>query len=192
MYFNKSPFIVFVSVMTLTFVQILICQAQEIYTAKNASVAFFAGTVMEDIDGKSKQIISFLNTKTGEVAVSIDNKSFKFKSNLMEEHFNENYMETEKYPKTEFKGKIDNVATINFTNPNFFDVTISGTLTTHGVSQPKTIQARLKNNNGVLEGTAKFSVVLEDHKIDRPKIVWQKLAEKIDITANLFYEPLKK
>src|SRR5689334_17694882 len=82
--------------------------AQPIYRSTSSAVSFFAGTPIEDIDAKNEKSVSFINTATGEVIVSIPNTAFEFRRPLMQDHFNENYMESSRFPKSEFKGKIDN------------------------------------------------------------------------------------
>lgn len=166
--------------------------AQNIYIAKATRISFFAGTPVEDIDATNTAAISFINTSTGDITISIPNKEFHFKRSLMEEHFNENYMESGKYPKSEFKGKIDNIQQFDLSAQNTYPITVTGTLTIHGVAKPRTLEVSLTSSKGKLEGTTKFKVQLADHNIDRPKILWEKIAETVDITASFTYEPYKK
>jgi len=165
-------------------------QGQDIYKLKSSNINFFAGTPIEDIDANNTKAISFLNLKSGEISISIPIKAFHFKRALMEEHFNENYLESDKYPKCEFKGKIANAALFNANE--VFNTSISGLLTLHGIAQQRTIAVSILPKDGFLVGESKFQIPLSDHNIDRPQIVWEKLAETVAITANLIYEPYKK
>lgn len=167
-------------------------QAQNIYTARTSKVSFFAGTAVEDIDATNDQCISFINLTTGEVIVSIPNEKFHFRRSLMEEHFNENYMESGKFPKSEFKGKIDHVEKIKWESGTVYDIEVTGLLTIHGVSLSRTIPVHISCAKDRIDAELKFSVTLADHNIDRPRILWEKLAEKVDVHANFTYEPYKK
>src|SRR5687767_13891856 len=102
--------------------------AQQIFT-KNGRIAFYSKTPLEDITADNNQVMSVLNTKTGELQFSVLVKNFHFKKALMEEHFNDSYLETHKYPKATFKGSITDVAKVNFTNDGAYPVTVSGDLT---------------------------------------------------------------
>lgn len=166
--------------------------AQPVYMSKSGTISFFAGTAVEDIDATNEKALSFFNTETGEVVISIPNKEFHFRRSLMEEHFNENYMETEKYPKSEFKGKINNIKSINFTEAGPFQASVTGQLSIHGLSKERTLDVAIRKDGTRLIAETKFKVLLEDHKIDRPKILWEKIAESVEVNANLVYEPYKK
>ncbi|MFN8247385.1 MAG: hypothetical protein U0T68_00390 [Ferruginibacter sp.] len=95
------------------FLMVFESKSQNPYT-KNGSVSFFSKAVLENIEASSGQVISVINTTTGDIMFSVNIKSFHFKKSLMEEHFNENYMESDKYPKASFKGKINNLSAISF------------------------------------------------------------------------------
>ncbi|MDX2189941.1 MAG: YceI family protein [Bacteroidota bacterium] len=166
--------------------------AQDIYAFKSGKVNFFAGTPMEDIDATNSKLTSFINLKTGEAVISMFNTDFKFSSSLMQEHFNENYMESEKFPKSEFKGKIQNIETIDLTKSGEYKVKIEGIFTIHGVSKSNIVDAIIVNKNGKIQVDSKFSIALADFKIERPQIVWEKLAENVQITLSLNYEAFKK
>jgi polyisoprenoid-binding protein YceI len=167
-------------------------QGQPLYVSKTNTTSFFAGTAVEDIDATNTKAVSLLNVTTGEISISIPNKEFHFKRALMEEHFNENYMETAKYPKSEFKGRIKNPEQVNFSSTTPFTVAVTGTLTIHGVAKERTIEVTVVNQGGKIEGKATFTIALSDHNIDRPKILWEKLAETVNITSTFTYEPYKK
>lgn len=178
--------------LAFTLLTVLSARAQPVYMSKSAVISFFAGTAVEDIDATNEKALSFFNTETGEVVISIPNKDFHFRRSLMEEHFNENYMETGKFPKSEFKGKINNIKSFNFTEAGPFQVSVTGQLNIHGVSKERTIDVTVRKEGNRLIAETKFKVQLEDHKIDRPKILWEKIAESVEVNANLAYEPYKK
>ena len=166
--------------------------AQTIYQATSSTISFHAGTPVEDIDAVNSKSLSFINKTTGEVSISIPMKDFHFKRPLMEEHFDENYLESAKYPKAEFKGKINDIGKIDFKSSAAIEITVAGTLTIHGVAQERTLNVTLQPSDSKIHGETKFVVTLSDHKIDRPKIMWQKIAEKVNVTATFTYEPYQK
>jgi polyisoprenoid-binding protein YceI len=169
-----------------------VAQGQPLYVSKTNTTSFFAGTAVEDIDATNTKAVSLLNVNTGELSISIPNKEFHFKRALMEEHFNENYMESGKYPKSEFKGKIKNPEQYNFASTTPFTLSVTGTLTIHGVAKERTMEVTVVNQGGKIEGKATFTIALSDHNIDRPKILWEKLAETVNVTTTFTYEPYKK
>lgn len=178
-----------------SFISLMVCAptfAQPVYGSTQSAITFFAGTPVEDIDATNSKSISFLNTDTGEVTISIPNYEFRFKQSLMEEHFNENYMETGKFPKSEFKGKIDDVKDIDWQRPTVQTITVSGTLIIHGVAKERTFSVTLHRKDRAIVAETKFSIPLADHNIDRPKLLWEKLAENVNVHATITYEPYKK
>ena len=108
----------------------------------------------------------------------------------MQEHFNENYMESAKYPNAKFSGKINEK--VDYTKNGEYKVTCTGTLTIHGVAQPTTISGTLKINEGKVHLDSKFAVKLKDFKIEVPKLVFQNIAESIDVTMTATYSPYVK
>lgn len=161
--------------------------AQKIYT-KNGNISFFSKTSMEDIKADNNQVMSVLNTQTGELQFSVLIKSFHFEKALMEEHFNENYMESSKYPKSTFKGMISDISKVNFNADGTYPVSVSGDLTIHGVTKKATTNGKISVKGGKATGTAVFSVALADYKIAVPKLVENNIAKSIEITVNCQYD----
>ena len=115
---------------------------QEKFMTKSGVVTFFSSAPMEDIKADNKQVLSIINTSTGEMAISILMKSFMFKKSLMREHFNENYIESDKFPKSIFQGRIENFNSIGNEKKK---IEIKGTLKIHGVSKKIKIQAEINS-----------------------------------------------
>lgn len=161
--------------------------AQPIFTAVSSEVHFFSAAPLENIEAINKDAKSLLNTETKEVAVIIGIRQFKFEKPLMEEHFNENYMESDKFKTADFKGKINEQ--IDFTKNGEYDVTVSGKLTIHGVTQERTIPGKISINGNTIKVYSKFPVGLKDHNIKIPKAVVKNIAESVDVTINISYEP---
>jgi polyisoprenoid-binding protein YceI len=161
--------------------------AQPVYSAKEGTASFFSKATIEDIQAESKSVNSFINTSNGEVVFIIPIRSFKFPKPLMQEHFNENYLESDLYPNATYKGKINE--TLDFTKDGTFEVTTTGVLTLHGVDQTRTEKGTLTVKDGQITLGSKFKVKLEDHKIKIPKIVIDNIAEVINVTLHTIYIP---
>jgi hypothetical protein len=108
--------------------------AQDRYFTKTGKIDFFSNASMEDIEAKNKTVTAVLDTKTGAIAFSVQMKGFEFEKALMQEHFNENYVESNKYPKSTFKGKVLNVSAVNFSKDGAYPVSVEGDLTFHGIT----------------------------------------------------------
>ena len=167
------------------------CQAQVFFT-KNGSVRFYSKAPLEDITGINNKVTSFLNIKTGEVVFSLLIKNFQFDKSLMQDHFNENYMESEIYPKGGFKGKIINLDKIDLSKIGVYPVTIEGLFTIHGVSQKKTLLGTLTNLGEKITGSSVFYIVLDEYKVHRPSLIIEKLAEKVEVSVTMNYLPYQK
>ena len=165
---------------------VALCMDAQTYMTRTGKVDFNATTKSspEKIEAKNNEVACIVDAKTGDVRFQILIKSFKFERELMQEHFNENYMESDKFPKSEFKGMITNLADVNFGKDGTYNAKVSGKLTIHGVtndvSQPGTIT--VKGNSVVL--AAKFAVKLKDYNINIPAVV----ADKVDKEAAIKLE----
>lgn len=170
---------------TLVFALLVSIGYGQIFTGKKANVSFFSSTPLEDIKAKTAIITTVLNLGTGDFYFKIPVKTFDFPNDLMEEHFNENYLETAKYPDATFKGKVINPTAVNLTKDGTYSVKAQGDLTMHGVTQARTIDATITVKGGIPTINSKFKVKLVDHKIDVPSVVSAKIAEEIDVTVNV-------
>jgi hypothetical protein len=158
------------------------------FIAKNAYISFFSSTPMEDILGESNEAVTILNAETGEIAFQALMTTFHFKRALMEEHFNENYMESTKFPKAKFSGKIEEYNKTMLSAP-LADIKVTGTLSVHGVDKTITIPAKLGLENGKLAGTTKFKVTPEDYGITIPSLVRDKIGKEMEVTVKANYLP---
>lgn len=138
-----------------------------------------------EIAATNKTASCILDVTTGDLATLALVKSFKFKSPLMEEHFNENYMESSKYPKATFKGKILNLGKIDKTK-NSYDA--EGDLTIHGVTKKVKIKVNLVQNAGKINLTSNFTVKAKDYNVEIPNLVKENFAENIKVALNFDLE----
>lgn len=168
------------------FLWVSITQSQGKYLTKNGAITFFSKAPMEDITADNNQVLSIIDTNNSKMAISILMKSFLFKKALMQEHFNENYVESDKYPKATFKGEI---LEFNSVNNVLSTKQVKGVLTIHGVSKEINIDANfIKQNNAILV-SGDFMINLEDFKIKIPAIVAKNIAKKIKVTFNFNHKP---
>lgn len=137
----------------------------------------------EKIEGVNNEVASILDAGSGDIVFQVPVKSFKFERQLMQDHFNENYMESDKYPKSDFKGKIDNASEVNFSKDGTYNTKVSGKLTIHGVTNDVTVPGTIAVKGNTVTLKAKFMVKLADYKISVPSLVADKLAK--EATVNL-------
>ena len=161
----------------------------QLYTAQSGETSFFSKAPLEDISAVNKKVGAVLNTATGDIAVKIPMTEFSFPNKLMQEHFNENYVESDKYPAATFRGKIQE--SVDYAKPGTYPVTAAGTLDLHGVKQERTLKGTLTVGEGKLTLQSDFPIALKDHQIDIPKLVFQKIAETIAVKNTWVFVPRK-
>jgi len=173
----------------ITFV-FLATNAQK-YMTRNGYIGFYSHTPIEDIKADNNQVASILDISTGEIVFQVLIKSFHFERALMEEHFNENYLESEKFPKSTFKGKIVNISEVDFSKPGKYDVSVEGDLYIHDVTNKITVRGTLEIVSGGINANSKFNLTPEDYKINIPGVVRDNIAKTIEVTVTLTYTPVE-
>lgn len=161
------------------------------YMTKTGYIGFYSQTPMENIKGDNNQVASVLDISTGEIVFQALIKSFHFDRALMEEHFNENYMESEKFPKSAFKGKITDLSSVDFKKNGIYNVTVEGNLTIHDVTNKISIKGKLEVVSGGINASSKFNIVPEDYKISIPGVVREKISKNLEVTVNIKYAPIE-
>lgn len=157
----------------------------QIYMAKTCEISFFSEAPLENIEAVNKNCKPVLNSATNDIQVKVPISNFVFPNATMQEHFNENYMETEKYPNAIFKGKIQEK--IDYTKDGVHKVTVKGTLEIHGVTKERTLEGTLTIKNGEVIINTKFNVHVADHGIEVPSMYVKNIAEDVlvKLTATL-------
>ena len=169
-----------ISALTISF----LCNAQTKLITKTGKVTFEASVpAFEEVKAKNENVTCIINTETGEIASLVLMKSFRFKVALMEEHFNENYIESDKYPKGTFRGKIDNFDLSKLTTATK-EFTITGKLELHGKAKQISIPAKIKKTKEGIEIISNFEVNTDDFGIEIPSVVSKKVTKKVAITLN--------
>jgi len=153
-------------------------QAQNKYAIDKGEIRFTSNAKLELINAVSNKIFGRIDPSTGQFAFIVKIKSFEgFNSSLQREHFNENFMETDKYFEATFSGKI--IESIDFSKDGIYDVRAKGNLIVHGKKQTRIIPGRLEINSGTLRIISDFTIPLADHDIRIPKLVSEKIATEI-------------
>lgn len=146
---------------------------------------------MELIEASSNELKGVIDISKKTFSFAVQNRSIKgFNSPLQQEHFHENYIETTKYPATTFKGKI--IEQVDFSMDGKYEVRAKGILNIHGVDQERIIKANIEIKNKLILLNSSFTVPLSDHNITIPKIVYQKIAEEVNINVNASLTGVKK
>lgn len=157
-------------------------EAQKKFGTDTGTINFVSNAELELIKASSGKLQGVIDPATNQFAFSIPVQSFRgFNSELQREHFNEKYMESEKYPRITFTGKI--IEQIDFTSDGTFEIRAKGDLDIHGQKQTRIIKSKVEINSGVLTILADFKVPLADHNISIPRIVNQKIATEIEVNV---------
>jgi len=162
--------------------------AAQKFISAESKIHFFSDAPLEDIEATNSEARSVFDAESGKLVFTVPIESFDFEKKLMQEHFNENYMETEKYPKSSFQ------AVINDWNKQsgVQDVEVTGDLTLHGVKKNITIPGKIDFSDDRVVVDAVFTVLLKDYKIKIPKAVFMNIAEEVEVTVHFEYEPYEK
>jgi hypothetical protein len=154
---------------------------EKVYSTKSATIKFFSSTPLEKIEGVNSQVTAKLGDKGGQLVFFLLVKGFKFDNSLMEVHFNENYMESTKFPKADFKGTITNIATVNFTKDGVYPISVKGNLTIHGVTKEKTAAGTIEINGGKIIAKSIFKIAVSEFGI-KGKYIGDKIANEVETT----------
>ena len=162
-----------------------------LFYVKKASIRFRSEAALETITAESQNIQGIVNIDKRTFAFSVLNSSFTgFNSTLQREHFNENYLESDKYPVTLFKGKI--IEDIDLKKPGTYEVRSKGTFILHGMSREKIIRSKIIVKDGWFEIESAFMVYLNEYNIKVPKVVHEKIAEAVLVELKIRLEPNDK
>lgn len=160
------------------------------YFTRTGHISFFSKMPMENIEAHNRQVSCMFDITTGDVAYKVLIKSFEFEKALMQEHFNENYMQSEKFPKASFDGKITNLKAINFAKDGVYEAEVEGTLEIHGVKKPIREKGKIEVRGGKISTKSIFNVALKDYNIKNDKL--ENINENIQITVDVTMEPYQR
>lgn len=160
-----------------------LASAQKYFT-KSANISFFSKTPIENIDAINKSGTCVMDLASGKVEFAVLIKGFQFDRSLMQEHFNENYMESSKFPKSTFKGQIDDYRTIDASKTAKIPVSVIGQMTLHGITKTMKVNGTVSTGNGKIILDSTFDVLLVDYNIEVPALVRDQISKAIRITIN--------
>lgn len=161
--------------------------AQKVFATKTGQLFFNATGGIEKIAAVNNQVDSKFGEATGQIIFGVLIKGFKFENQLMEDHFNENYMESSQIPKADFKGYIKNIKEIDFSKDGKYPANFEGNLTIHGVTQKVTTVGQIEVAQGKPTLTGEFSVKIKDYGI-KGLYIGEKIANEAKIRLNCKYQ----
>jgi len=162
------------------------------YITKNGHISFYSETPVETIEAHNNQVNSALDISTGDFVFKVLMKSFEFKKALMQEHFNENYVESDTYPNATFKGKVLDIGNYDFSSPGTFEVQVEGDITIHGVTKSISAKGTFTVKDGFVDGSSSFIIRPEDFNIKIPKTSINNIAEEIELTVDVSLKEFRK
>jgi len=155
----------------------------QLYSTRNGFVGFYSKTALEDIRAENNQVYAIIDAGKKNIAFSLLLKGFIFPKELMQEHFNENYVESDKYPKASFSGAYTGDVTLN--KDGTYKVMVKGNLSLHNVTKPIETPATIEVKNGHLLGQAEFKLKPEDFNINIPSLVRDKIDKEMAVKVNI-------
>jgi polyisoprenoid-binding protein YceI len=185
MSFNRS--------LTFILLALLICGGTtygQKYITKNGYIHFYSDAPLEKIEASNRQVNAAIDAGTGDIVFKVLMKSFQFEKALMQEHFNENYVESDKFPNSTFIGKISNSKDLNFGKPGTSNITVEGKLTIHGITKDIKETGTFEVKDNQVLAKCKFVIHIGDFKISIPSVVAGHIAETVEITVDLVLDKL--
>ncbi|HPG05405.1 MAG TPA: YceI family protein [Saprospiraceae bacterium] len=160
------------------------------YFTKDGKVSFYSDAPMEKIEAHNTKAASVIDAENGQMEFAVLIKAFQFEKALMQEHFNENYMESSTYPKASFKGKIEDPGKLKLNENGTYETNVTGDLTIHGVTKSVTTPATFTVQDGQVVGKAMFTILIEDYGVKIPSVVKDKIAKEVKIDIESQYLPM--
>ena len=176
-------------ILAIMFFTASLANAQK-YMTKGGTIRFSSDTPIEKIDAVNRQVNSALDFATGNFVFKVLIRGFEFEKALMQEHFNENYMESEKFPNSTFNGKITNIKDVNLSKDGVYKVVAEGDLFMHGVTNKVKVNGTLEVKAGKVLGVATFNVAPKDYNITIPAAVIKNISEAIKVDVNITLDKL--
>jgi len=180
----KTKFLIF-ALSAISYLQV----SAQLFSTSSGFVGFYSKTNLEDVKAENNSAFAMINIPKRELAFIVTNTAFDFPNKLMQEHFNEKYIESEKYPRSTFSGTINE--NVDLSKDGEYKVNVAGKLKIHGVEQPRTISGTITVKDGNIKLVSSFKVKAADHKITIPSVVMVKLAEEMDVNVNATLVPKK-
>ncbi len=181
----------FLSTFVLLFI-FCFSHAQDKYMTRTGHISFFSKAPLENIEAHNRQVTSILNTQSGEMVFSLLMKGFEFEKALMQEHFNESYAESAKFPKSTFKGSIVDFDKLDMSKNGVHKVKVKGDLEFHGVSKVYEVEGTIEKKDDLIIANSKFPINVKEHGVKIPAGKVNNIAEVVETTVELKYEVYAK
>ena len=180
------------SLFTIVLFLVLPClvMAQGKFYTKSGRISFFSSTSIENIEAVNRNVVTLLDSQTGSLQFAVLMKGFEFKKALMQEHFNDKYVESGKFPKAEFKGQITNPTEIKYTVNGTYSAKVKGKLTIHGETKDIETSGTVTVKDGKVILNAVFNVLVADYKISIPKLYRDNISKTIRVSVDCSLSPL--
>ena len=171
------------SIIFLLFIFSVLSSNGQKYLTKTGTIKFYSETPIEKIEAHNRVVNAALDGNTGDFVFKVLMKSFEFEKALMQEHFNENYVESDQFPNATFLGKILNIKDVNLEKEGDYPVLVEGKLTIHGVTNSIKEKGTFSVKQGKINAKAKFNILLSDYKVTIPGAVGNNISKTIEITV---------
>lgn len=168
-----------------------LAHSQGKYYTKNGKISFFSTTSVENINAFNKSAVCLLDSKTGDLQFAVLQKGFEFKKALMQEHYNSDFVESDKYPKSEFKGAITNNNAVNYSINGIYPANVKGTLSIHGVTKDIETPGTITVKDGNLSANSVFIIALASYNISVPGLYRDNISKTIKITVDCSLQAMK-
>lgn len=189
----KSAFSLFSLLLVLGTAQSFAQTTAEKYFTKEGHITFHSETPIEKIEAENYKATSVLDVASGAMEFKVLIKAFEFEKALMQEHFNENYMESDDFPKSVFKGKILNMDEVNFAEAGTYTAKVAGELTIHGETKEVETEGTIEvGTDGKVKANAAFIVTPQEFGIKIPDVVAENIAKEIEIKVDIDYQPFNR
>ena len=162
------------------------------YYTKEGVINFYSDASLEKIEAVNKRVTAVIDIESGAVEFALLIKAFQFEKALMQEHFNENYMESDKFPKAVFKGKIINMESINLGEDGKYTASVAGQLTIHGETKDVETVVAFTVEGKMINASTKFIIACADYDIKIPKLVADNIAKEVEVSVMTDLQPLVK
>lgn len=160
-------------------------QAQKKYFSKESKISFYSKAPLEDIESHNTKALSAFDAGSGQIEFSVLMKGFEFAKAKMQEHFNEDYLESDKFPKAVFVGTIKNPGELTLDKDGTYKVQVSGSLTMHGITKPQSAEAVFTVKNGAVSAMSDFNIAVADYNIKIPSLVADKVSKTVKVVINV-------
>ena len=162
----------------------------QMYSTRNAEITFYSYAPLENIEATNKQVLCAIKVSTSQIQFSMLMDAFQFEKALMQEHFNERYVESHKFPKATFAGTIEDIEKVDFSKAGSYEVSVSGDLTIHGITQTVSSEGTLEvGNDESLTASAIFLIELGDFNVEIPTMYIDNISSSIEIRVNAKLKP---